>query len=917
MGGGSGASRRDDPLTYIQNACKLHLGAQITNPTSLNVVQCFLSGSSSTNTNASGGNGDSDGGVGGGNNANNAGSGEGSPRLFIWIPRTSKSSTSNDTTSAAETKEDNAEEEEYYDEAIASTESFDGRNLGSLAFINASLLSGGGSGTSNSGSGDGSGGDGASNNNVVKNARDLQCMVLSPRIYLEDEEDDDNVEGGGETKEDSKEGEESNTNSTTQNEGSATFLALQLYARHCFVPAVRAIEALEEEEEKKESGGDFDTEDTSGAITPKVTTTKSGGKSTKILEGLEDKLRELDVALGQCRRTVLGRIPHVILKPHPIIIEAATKLNSSGKIDLDEVGLSNYLSDDSILNEVQSTVNHWIVQIRKVTVLPGSTPFPSGSDASTESHADLEEVSFWLDLEESLKNIRLELSKPEIILTIALLKAAKRFVATIALENNTGLDVAEGHVTDVSNFLRQYPASTLASSRDWSKISSTMDLIFVHLQKVRQSRYYDLDRLARLVEASTLTLRERMEYTLRDNYKGNGIILGLDYDEYEKVVRGPTQDIFVLFDTSYTTFSEFFLDQGRIGRRRADGANSTTTPAQVLKGITLYHQVLRERLDAVYFFRTQHEKLRSVVAEVLTGGESSKDNKENDDDEAAYSAWALKEVDEAPMSLFASVDVLDLSARGEAVFTSALEGYDRKVDAIEEHLARLLRDKLSSCQDAEDMFRVFARFNPLLTRTRVRAAVKEFQLQLMNTVGQAVQKLQAKFTHKYESSSASNIATIRGIPPVSGKIMWAKQMERQVHTLMKRMSDVLGKEWGQQLEGRQLRRSCDELLSKLDSRAYFRSWVTEWERELSSDTNSKIATYPIVIAKEGQAIVAKANFDEKHEYLSREIRYLKWLGYDRDIPRTIALVAEEAMERYPHASESKCFAGLLCLIFYI
>jgi len=233
-------------------------------------------------------------------------------------------------------------------------------------------------------------------------------------------------------------------------------------------------------------------------------------------------------------------------------------------------------------------------------------------------------------------------------------------------------------------------------------------------------------------------------------------------------------------------------------------------------------------------------------------------------------------------------------------------------------VTRVLRDKLSSCQDAEDMFRVFARFNPLLTRTRVRAAVKEFQLQLMNTVGQAVQKLQAKFTHKYESSSASNIATIRGIPPVSGKIMWAKQMERQVHTLMKRMSDVLGKEWGQQLEGRQLRRSCDELLSKLDSRAYFRSWVTEWERELSSDTNSKIATYPIVIAKEGQAIVAKANFDEKHEYLSREIRYLKWLGYDRDIPRTIALVAEEAMERYPHASELSVVILFYCdlILFY-
>ena len=185
---------------------------------------------------------------------------------------------------------------------------------------------------------------------------------------------------------------------------------------------------------------------------------------------------------------------------------------------------------------------------------------------------------------------------------------------------------------------------------------------------------------------------------MRESYKGNGIVLGLDYDEYEKVVRGPTQDIFVMFDASYATFSEFFLDQGRMRRRAGEARNET--PAQVLKGITLYHQALREMLDAVYYFRTQHEKLRSVVAEVLTGENKNGKSKSSGDEEEgeAYSAWALKEVDEAPMSLFASVDVLDLSSRGEAVFASALEGYDRKVDAIEEHLARLLRDKLSSCQ---------------------------------------------------------------------------------------------------------------------------------------------------------------------------------------------------------------------------
>lgn len=192
------------------------------------------------------------------------------------------------------------------------------------------------------------------------------------------------------------------------------------------------------------------------------------------------------------------------------------------------------------------------------------------------------------------------------------------------------------------------------------------------------------------------------------------------------------------------------------------------------------------------------------------------------------------------------------------------------------------------------MFRVFARFNLLLTRPRVRTAVKEFQVQLISTVASAIEKLQSKFTHKYETSSAARISRLRGIPPVSGKILWAKQMERQVNTLMERMGNVLGPNWGQQLEGRQLRRSGDELLAKLDARSFFRNWVMEWEKGLA--INSKRSSYPVIIED-----YAKVNFDENHEVLSKEIRHLKWLGYGKDIPKTLTTVADEATGRYPFA----------------
>lgn len=208
------------------------------------------------------------------------------------------------------------------------------------------------------------------------------------------------------------------------------------------------------------------------------------------------------------------------------------------------------------------------------------------------------------------------------------------------------------------------------------------------------------------------------------------------------------------------------------------------------------------------------------------------------------------------------------------------------------------------------MFAVFARFNPLITRTRVHSAVKEFQIQLISTVGVAIEKLQSKFTHKYETSNASKLSRIRGIPPIAGKILWAKQIERQVNTLMARMGNVLGRNWGQHLEGRQLRRSGDELLSKLDAKSFFRGWVTEWERDISNQataSNARLSSYPIIVVRKGSnnTLIAKVNFDEKYEQLFREIRYLKWLGFERDIPKTLTLSSEENLNRYPHAMALK------------
>ncbi len=64
---------------------------------------------------------------------------------------------------------------------------------------------------------------------------------------------------------------------------------MQLYACHCFVPAVQAIAALEDEDNKKK-GSAFGKEDATTAGQSVLSTPSKTRKSKGILEGLEDKL---------------------------------------------------------------------------------------------------------------------------------------------------------------------------------------------------------------------------------------------------------------------------------------------------------------------------------------------------------------------------------------------------------------------------------------------------------------------------------------------------------------------------------------------------------------------------------------------------------------------------------------------------
>jgi hypothetical protein len=564
-----------------------------------------------------------------------------------------------------------------------------------VAFVGAAAVTTQTASVSSGGEGDGGSEDEKSDSQqpVAVVRQQFQCVTLQPSFVAAA------AAAAPIVKDNDAEGKDDEFATVEAPSSQATLLsALQLYTRHLFLPAISATDNTSSADENK--SGD------------------KGDGSNNNTAALQDKIRELDVAIHQSQRS--ARLPSVTLGVDKIISrvidtqdikEGSDDVQKfSGNVDWNTLGLSSKLRDDEYLNLLQTGVSSWIGQIRKLTVLPRTTPFPMISDdgnggGSGAGGPDLEEINFWNQLNDELRNVKNQLKSPGVTLTLSMLREAKRFVATLALENNTGLESSLAYVKDIEHFLKPYPSKEFLVARDFDKIGTVLNLAFDHLPKIRQSRYYTLERTAQLLSATTLTMRRNMERILRENYSNT--LLFMDYKDYESMVRYPTQDVFVQFDDRYDEFKEFFLEQGRRRNKLGggsgsaeggSGSNVAIDPAKILDRLTLYQKPLEKRLDQIHEFRSGHERLRQVVLQVLksesnddnagvinnggNGGSSEEDSPSNTNKMNDETLGAIQTVENAPRLLFSSLDVLDLSPGGTKALESSLEAYDLRMDAV-------------------------------------------------------------------------------------------------------------------------------------------------------------------------------------------------------------------------------------------
>ncbi|KAJ2996812.1 hypothetical protein HDV02_006190 [Globomyces sp. JEL0801] len=571
------------------------------------------------------------------------------------------------------------------------------------------------------------------------------------------------------------------------------------------------------------------------------------------------KLAELELSLVHLQQNVA--IPDIHLRFHPQIeqlIAASVKLGEKPS----SIDFSNLLDDSKFLNEIQKDVNIWIKEIQKVTHL---TRDPA-------SGSTRQEIEFWIYMEKSLALIENQLKSPEIILTLDILRAAKRFQATVSFMADTGIKEATEKVVKYNQLMKDFPINELLSATDFEKTKESLDQIFVHFNKKLRLSPYPISRALLLAEAISRDLNAQILKIFHGKK-----MLHIPYTEFVQITQSCQQ----VFETWEEQVKEFMSVAREVARKRAE----KFLPIKV----TSFHIALQERIEFIYSFRKQHEQLVKTIDKVI-GTE-----REGGQVLGISDFGASKEVDSA-LDFIKSIDILDLSNDGVEALAAAETTYNDQVFQVEQQIIVRLRDRLGTAKNASDMFRVFSKFNALFVRPTIRGAIHEYQSQLIERVKDDIRKLHEKFMLKYSNSEALQFTQVRDVPPVSGSIIWAKGIEQQLNKYMKKVEYVLGKGWEQYAEGQKLQQEELSFKRQLDTLPIFQAWVQE-------ETNREFVGGRIFSLTRnrlrGNQLELGINFDSKSISVFKEVRNLLWLGFA--VPIQLQNIAKDSKRVYPFA----------------
>ena len=591
------------------------------------------------------------------------------------------------------------------------------------------------------------------------------------------------------------------------------------------------------------------------------------------IPGTKKRIAELEMSLLHLQQSI--DIPIVQLHLHPVVQEVLQEAKAEGRTPSVQMLPQGVLDNDNTLNGIQNNVNGWIRAIQALTKLT----------RESECGSAAQEIDFWLSMEAALKRVADDLLTEGIQLTLNILKQAKRHQAFLSFSTDTGLEGGLETVRSYNQLMRDFPLDELTSASSLDKVKDAIGLIFNHLNKKLRLSNYPVRRVLKLVEGISQDLDTQIHRLLRGR-----VLMQMDHLEFEKLMK-VASEVWTSWDDHLKEFTNVARDYSR--RRTKD-----FVPIKFVSR----HTQTQERLRYVATFRGNHEQLQKTLENVLR----PKADRETTDDVTTKDATAILEQlgDVNPVlevanaySALHDVDVLDISPNGTEIWVQAELQYNERTSRVENSIISLLRERLATARTANEKFRVISKFNALLVRPKVRGAIGEYQTQLLDNVKQDIASLHERFKQQYGDSEAYMMAQLHDLPPVSGSIIWVRQIEGQLNAYMRKVEAVLGNDWTLHTDGEKLLTESTLFRNKLNTRSIYDAWLQDVQRRNMSITGRLFN----ILRTRGTANTLElvVNFDSHVIGLFKEVRNLTNLNFQ--IPHTIATLSKEAKRVYPYA----------------
>lgn len=583
------------------------------------------------------------------------------------------------------------------------------------------------------------------------------------------------------------------------------------------------------------------------------------------------KFAELEVSLLHLQQNV--EIPEIHLNVHPVVRQTVERCQAEDRrITVDAIEPPTMLQDSTFLNRLQADVNGWVKEIQTVTKLDRD---PATGTAS-------QEVNFWLSMEKAQEQIENQLRSAPVVLTLDILRSAKRYHATTSFLADTGLKECAERTHLFNLLMRDFPINDLLSATDLDRAADALLLVFSHLNKKLRISPYPVKKALSLVDAISRDLNDTLIGIL-----GPLRIMYMEYERFYSTLESASR-VFLAWDEGHKEFVS-------TGREVIKKRGEKFLPIKV----NPVHLQLRNRLSYLATFRKTHEQLRIMVSSGKAMSLASTSAVSAETQQHTLAGSKMMDAINAAYDSVKAIDVLDVSLEGAEIWASAELAYNERVARVENSLIARLRDLLGQAKTARDMLRVLSQFNTLFVRPKVRGAVQEYQQQLLHSVKADIQGLHDKFKRQYQNSEAHHMSQLRDLPNIAGAIIWTRQIDNQLKVYMRRVEDVLGRGWEDYAEGQKLKNESDGFRRKLDPAPLLQAWLRDIQRR---DLNVTGRMFAITFTRSTGLYTLSVNFDPQVITLFKEVRNLLWLNIPTPtIPFAVQNVARDARRIYPHA----------------